>query len=39
MRIFLSFERGLIANNVINAYSDGITECTGIIKQINEELR
>ena len=39
MRIFLSFERGLIANNIINAYSDGITECTGIIKQIDEELR
>jgi hypothetical protein len=39
MRFFISFDRSLISTNIIRAYSEGIRECTSIIKQIDDEVK
>jgi hypothetical protein len=39
MRFFLSYIRGLISFNIINAHENGLKKCNEIINQIDAELK
>jgi hypothetical protein len=39
MRLLMAFSKGLIANNILQAHTEGINKCNEIIGQIDEELK
>lgn len=39
MRLYMNVQKGLITNNIMNAYANGIAKCEELIKQIDGELK